>query len=63
MKIGGVIYLHEISEVHMLASETALTVTNTNVFRKLCGENNMQMVILATFKWPWDPTKRMVYEK
>jgi hypothetical protein len=59
MKIGGVIYLHEISQVRMLG--TALT--NTNVFRKLCGEGSMQLVILATSKWPGDPTKWVVNEK
>ncbi|KAF9484398.1 hypothetical protein BDN70DRAFT_849974 [Pholiota conissans] len=47
MKLGGVIFLHEISQVRMLG--TALT--NTNVFRKLCGDSNMSSVILATSKW------------
>lgn len=47
MKLGGVIYLHEISQTRMLGT----TRRNLNMFRKLCGEEALSRVILGTTKW------------
>ncbi len=47
MKLGGMIYLHEISQSRMSGTARA----NTEVFQKLCGLNNMSSVFLVTTKW------------
>ncbi|KAF8959518.1 P-loop containing nucleoside triphosphate hydrolase protein [Flammula alnicola] len=47
MKLGGVIYLHEITQVRMLGT----TRRNIDVFMKLCGHNSLKSVILGTTKW------------
>ncbi|KAF5321519.1 hypothetical protein D9619_000408 [Psilocybe cf. subviscida] len=47
MKIAGVIFLHEISQVRMRGTARR----NTDVFKKLCGEDIMQYVALCTTMW------------
>jgi len=47
MKLGGVVYLHDISQTRMLGA----TRTNLAVFHKLCGERADASIILGTTKW------------
>ena len=47
MKLGGVIYLHDISQTRMLGT----TRKNFDVFLKLCGEEAEASIILGTTKW------------
>ena len=47
MKLGGVIYLHEISQNRVLGT----TRKNVKVFRELCGKEMLPNVVLATTKW------------
>ncbi|GLB39700.1 putative 50S ribosome-binding GTPase [Lyophyllum shimeji] len=47
MKLSGVIYLHEISQTRMLGT----SLKNLDMFNKLCGDDGMKNVILATTKW------------
>ena len=47
MKLGGVIYLHDISLSRMLGT----TRKNLEVFQKLCGDDAFRSVILGTTKW------------
>lgn len=47
MQLGGVIFMHEISQVRMSGTMR----TNADVFRKLCGQDRMHSVILVTTKW------------
>ncbi|KAH7913164.1 P-loop containing nucleoside triphosphate hydrolase protein [Hygrophoropsis aurantiaca] len=46
MKVAGVIYLHDISQARVQTSRTTL-----NLFHKLCGNEAMKNVALATTKW------------
>lgn len=45
--LSGIIYLYPINEARMTGSN----VRNLNMFRRLCGDNNMQNVFLVTTKW------------
>lgn len=58
MKIGGVIYLHDIS----LPRLHPASLRNIEVFRRLCGDRALSSVVLATTKWglvnEQDGTKR-----
>ena len=45
-KLGGIIYLHDISLSRMLG-----TTRNLEVVQKLCGDNTFRSVILGTTKW------------
>jgi hypothetical protein len=47
MKLGGIIYLHDISQTRMLGT----TLKNFDMFRKLCGEKADRTIILGTTKW------------
>jgi hypothetical protein len=47
MKLGGLIYLHDISQTRMLGT----TRKNFDMFRKLCGEKADKSVVLGTTKW------------
>jgi hypothetical protein len=47
MKLGGVVYLHDISQARMLGT----TRKNFDMFRKLCGEDAAASIILGTTKW------------
>ena len=51
--LSGIIYLHSISDVRMTRS----SLQNLRMFRKLCGDENLQNVILATTKWGITPEK------
>ncbi|KAF9004209.1 hypothetical protein BDQ17DRAFT_1424657 [Cyathus striatus] len=46
-KIGGVIYLHDISA----GSMDATTLKNLEIFQKLCGPDGSHSFILGTTKW------------
>ncbi|KAH7925409.1 hypothetical protein BV22DRAFT_1129071 [Leucogyrophana mollusca] len=47
MKLAGVIYLHDISQTRMFGtSRKSLT-----MFRRLCGDDALKNVIIATTKW------------
>ena len=52
MQLSGIIYLHDIKLDRMYGS----SLTNLRMFRKLCGDDNLANVILATTKWS-DPPK------
>lgn len=47
MKLAGVVYLYDISQTRMLGT----TRKNLEMFRKLCGDDALKSVILATTKW------------
>ena len=47
MKLGGVVYLHDISETRMHGK----TRKNLEVFQKLCGNDAFRSVILGTTGW------------
>ncbi|GLB39635.1 putative 50S ribosome-binding GTPase [Lyophyllum shimeji] len=47
MKLAGVVYMHEISQTRMLGT----SLKNLEMFQKLCGEEGLKNVILATTKW------------
>ncbi|KAF8998787.1 P-loop containing nucleoside triphosphate hydrolase protein, partial [Cyathus striatus] len=46
-KIGGVIYLHDISDCSM----DATTTRNLEIFQRLCGLDSFHSFILGTTKW------------
>ena len=50
-RLSGIIYLHSISDARMTRS----SLQNLRMFRKLCGDDNLQNVILATTKWGITP--------
>ena len=50
-QLSGLIYLHDISGARMMGS----ILTNLRMFRRLCGDNNLRNVILATTKWDITP--------
>ena len=50
-ELSGIIYLHSISDARMTRS----SLQNLRMFRKLCGDDNLQNVILATTKWGITP--------
>ena len=50
-QFSGLIYLHDISGARMTGS----ILKNLRMFRKLCGEDNLRNVILATTKWAITP--------
>lgn len=47
MKLGGVVYFHEISQTRMLGA----TKMHVDLFHKLCGEQALPGVVLMTTKW------------
>lgn len=47
IKLTGIIYLHPISDRRV----TQHSIKNLEMFKKLCGENNLQNVVLATTFW------------
>ncbi|KAF8183959.1 P-loop containing nucleoside triphosphate hydrolase protein [Pholiota molesta] len=47
MKLGGVIYLHDITQSRMLGT----TRRNLDMFQKLVGKDSLKCVVLATTKW------------
>ena len=48
MKIAGIIYLHEISQPRFETSRASFL-----MFKKLCGDDRLKNVILATTKWSY----------
>ena len=50
-QFSGLIYLHDISGARMTGS----ILKNLRMFRKLCGEDNLRNVVLATTKWAITP--------
>ncbi|KAL8838636.1 MAG: hypothetical protein Q9170_002044 [Blastenia crenularia] len=51
MLLSGIIYLHSISDTRMTHS----SLQNLRMFRKLCGDDNLKNVMLATTKWSITP--------
>ena len=47
MLLSGIIYLHPLTDARMTGS----SITNLSMFRRLCGDENLKNVILATTKW------------
>ena len=47
MKLGGVIYLHDITQARMVRS----TRNNFSVFNKLCGKDAFTSIVLGTTRW------------
>lgn len=47
MKLGGVIYLHDITQTRMLGT----TRRNLDMFQKLVGKEALKSIVLATTKW------------
>ncbi|KAF8541741.1 P-loop containing nucleoside triphosphate hydrolase protein, partial [Trichophaea hybrida] len=45
--LNGLLYIHDITEVRMKASE----IKNLNLFQKLCGEQSFGNIVLVTNKW------------
>jgi len=52
MKLGGVIYLHDISQARMLGT----TRRNFDMFQVLCGDSAAKSMILCTTKWTEVPS-------
>ena len=50
-QLSGLIYLHDISGARMTGS----ILRNLQMFRRLCGDENLRNVILATTKWEITP--------
>ena len=50
-QLSGIIYLHSIADARMTGS----SLQNLRMFRKLCGDENLANVILATTKWGITP--------
>jgi hypothetical protein len=53
MFFSGIIYLYSLTDARMTNS----SFTNLRLFRKLCGEHNLDKVVLATTKAEITPTK------
>lgn len=47
MKVAGIVYLHDICQSRMIGTSRK----NLDMFRKLCGDDALQNVILGTTKW------------
>ncbi|EDR05907.1 uncharacterized protein LACBIDRAFT_251637 [Laccaria bicolor S238N-H82] len=47
MKLGGVVYLHDITQPRMVRS----TRNNFSVFNKLCGKDAFTSIVLGTTRW------------
>jgi len=47
MKLAGIVYLHEISQTRMFGTARK----NLTMFNKLCGDDALKNVMLATTKW------------
>lgn len=50
LKLAGIIYLHRITDVRIGGS----VLTNLKMFRSLCGDQNLESVVLATTMWDKD---------
>ncbi|KAJ7868176.1 hypothetical protein B0H13DRAFT_1724716 [Mycena leptocephala] len=46
-KLSGIIYMHRISDVRM----SGLPRHNLNMFRQLCGDNNLNNTVIVTTMW------------
>jgi hypothetical protein len=51
IKLTGIIYLHRIQDVRITGS----ALTNLRMFKKLCGDNGLGSVVLATTMWDFAP--------
>ena len=47
LKLSGLIYLHRITDDRMTGTATR----NLTMMRKLCGDENLKNVLLATTRW------------
>ena len=50
-QLSGIIYLHDITETRMSGS----SLQSLRLFRRLCGNDNLENVILTTTKWNTPP--------
>ncbi|KAF3007916.1 hypothetical protein E8E13_011138 [Curvularia kusanoi] len=57
LKLAGIIYLHRISDVRVGGSGIA----NLKMFRRLCGDTNLNSVVLATTMW--NDSEKETFEK
>ncbi|KAJ4194398.1 hypothetical protein NW755_003154 [Fusarium falciforme] len=51
--LHGIIYLHRITDTRMQGSAKK----NLLLFKKLCGQNALKNVVLATTMWEWAPSE------
>ncbi|OCL07325.1 P-loop containing nucleoside triphosphate hydrolase protein [Glonium stellatum] len=54
LKLTGIIYLHRIQDVRITGS----ALTNLRMFKKLCGDDGLGSVVLATTMWDFAPDGR-----
>lgn len=47
VRLAGIVYLHRITDLRMAGS----SLKNLSMFKKLCGENAYQHIVLATTMW------------
>ena len=52
-KLGGIIYLHQITDRKM----GGVSLRNLRMFRKLCGEDALKNVVVVTTRWDGVPEK------
>ena len=50
MRVTGIVYLYDITQPRVLSTFGQPSI-NTSLFKKLCGENYFQRIILAATKW------------
>ena len=50
MRVAGIVYLYDIAQPRAL-STFGQPFVNTNMFKRLCGENYLQRIILAATEW------------
>jgi hypothetical protein len=54
--LSGIIYLHPITHNHVVGP----SLRNINMFQKLCGENGLKNVVLATTMWDTASTNQEI---
>jgi hypothetical protein len=54
--LSGIIYLHPITRNHVVGP----SLRNINMFQKLCGENGLKNVVLATTMWDTASTNQEI---
>jgi GTPase SAR1 family protein len=59
IKLAGILYLHRISDPRISGS----SLRNLRMFRRLCGEDRLPCVVLATTFWDRIPTERAVLQE
>ena len=59
IKLAGIIYLHRITDIRMTGS----SLRNLSMFKKLCGGDYYNQVVLATTMWRNLPSQKTGYER